>query len=322
MSDAKVALIGLGAMTQRVHLPSLASFPDVSIVGACDLDRQRLDSVADRYGIEGRYTDYRQMVEDTAPDGVYAVGQPHLMYDVWVWCLRQGLNLYVEKPLGLSRHQAEMPAALAEENGAITQVSFQRRTSPLLSKMRDACLERGPIVHAVCEFYKCDPQPFWSPRDRMLDDGVHVIDTLRWICGGDVENIESHCKRIGVPDINWFTATLHFSTGATGVLLCNWASGRRVFRVQMHAPTIACDADPETGAQLYADNQTEPAVYDARAVAGSDELYVFGGFREKNREFIDSLLAGRELTSSPFRDAVRTMEVADRILAQAALRGD
>lgn len=52
MSDAKVALIGLGAMTQRVHLPSLASFPDVSIVGACDLDRQRLDSVADRYGIE------------------------------------------------------------------------------------------------------------------------------------------------------------------------------------------------------------------------------------------------------------------------------
>jgi hypothetical protein len=43
------------------------------------------------------------------------------------------------------------------------------------------------------------------------------------------------------------------------------------------------------------------------------------GFLAKDREFIDSLLTGRHLTSSPFRDAIKTMDVAERILAQALL---
>ena len=34
---------------------------------------------------------------------------------------------------------------------------------------------------------------------------------------------------------------------------------------------------------------------------------------------IDSLATGREVTSSPFRDCVKTMDVAERILAVAAL---
>jgi virulence factor len=321
VGNVKIALIGVGAMTQRVHLPSLASFQDVDLAAVCDLDAERMNTVADTYQIEGRYTDYRTMVEETAPDGVYAVGQPHLMYDVWVWCLQQGLNLYVEKPLGLNRHQAQMLTALAEENGTITQVSHQRRTSPLLVKMRDACLARGPIVHAVCEFYKCEKRSLWSARDRMLDDGVHAIDTVRWICGGDVVGVESRCRRIGVPDINWFTATLHFSNGSTGVLICSWASGRRVFRVEMHADGIACDANPEGRAYLYADNDTEGTPYESRAVAGSDDLHVYGGFRQKNREFIDSLISGEETTSSPFRDTLKTMDVAEKILAQATLAG-
>ena len=322
MGTVKVALIGVGAMTQRVHLPSLASFDDVRLAGVCDLDADRLGKVADAYGIEGRYTDYRAMVDEIAPNGVYAVGQPHLMYDVWVWCLQQGLPLYVEKPLGLSWHQAVMLAHLAQERGVTTQVSHQRRTSPLLMAMRDACLARGPVTHAVCEFYKWDPRAFLSARDRMLDDTVHAIDTLRWLCGGEVVGIESRCRRVGVPDINWVTATLHFDNGASGILVTSWTSGRRIFRVEIHGAGISCDADPEGGARLYADGDTEGVAYDARAVAGSDELHVYGGFRTKNREFVDSLVAGQEVTSSPFRDAVKTMEVAEKILAQAMLRGD
>lgn len=67
MSQVRIALIGAGAMTQRVHLPSLASFPDVEIVGVCDLDPVRLATLADRYGIDGRYDDYRAMPPD--PEG-------------------------------------------------------------------------------------------------------------------------------------------------------------------------------------------------------------------------------------------------------------
>lgn len=318
----RIAVIGAGSMANRVHYPSLASFDDVRIVAICDLDVGRLHTTADTYGIEKRYTDYRTMVEECAPDGVYAIGQPHVMYDIWMWLLQQGQNLYIEKPMGMTWHQARMLAHVAEQKGVITQVSRQRRSCPLLVTLRQECLNRGSITHAICEFFKCAPTPFMDARDHMLDDCTHAIDTVRWMCGGEVVAIESHCKRIGVPDINWIGAMLQFDTGATGVVVTSWSSGRRIFRVQMHALGICADADLEGKAWLYADGDTQGIEYNTRGVAGSDAFYVSGGFRAKTREFIDSLKYGEDVTSSPFRDCLKTMEVAEKVLAQALLRGD
>lgn len=318
----RVAVVGAGRMANSVHYPSLASFADVEIAAVCDVAPGPLQATADKYGIERRYTDYRRMIEEVAPDGVYVIGQPHLMYDLWVWCLEQGQHLYIEKPMGLTWHQAQMLAHLAERQGVITQVGHQRRSAPLLTMLRAECLKRGPISHAVCEFYKNSPAPMLGARDHMLDDCTHAIDTIRWLCGGEVTAIESRCKRLGTPDINWIGAALHFDNGSSGYVLNSWASGRRVFRVELHAPGVAVDADVEGKARLYVDGDSEGVEYDTRAVAGSDQLFVYGGFQAKNREFIDSLKTGREVTSSPFRDCLKTMEVAEKILAQALLRGE
>ena len=58
---------------------------------------------------------------------------------------------------------------------------------------------------------------------------------------------------------------------------------------------------------------------DAREVAGSDQNFIYGGFQAKNREFIDAVKTGT-LPGSHFGDAVKTMEVAEIILAQDLLR--
>jgi virulence factor len=315
----RVAVIGAGGMANSVHYPSLASFDDVEIAAACDLDEGRLHATADRYGVRGRYTDYRRMVAEVAPDAVYAIGQPHHMYDIWTWCLEQGRHLYIEKPLGITMHQARALAHLAERHGCITQVSFQRRACPMVVQLRDACLARGPITHAVCRFYKCDIRPFLGARDHMMDDGVHAIDTLRWMCGGEVTAIHSVTRRVQTPDINFISALLEFDSGATGLMLNSWTSGRRVFSVEMHAPGICAEAEHEVAGTLFADGDTRGVRYDTREAAGSDELFVYGGFRAKHREFIDAVRDGR-LPSSHFGDAVKTMEVAEKILAQGLLR--
>jgi virulence factor len=320
VKTARIAFVGAGEMANAVHYPSLKSFSDVEIVGLCDIDESRLQSTAQRWGIARQYTDYRQMLTELQPNGVYVIGLPHIMFDIWVWCLQQGHNLYIEKPMGLTRHQAEVLATLAEEHGCITQVSHQRRTSPLLRQMKDACTAHGPITHAVCEFYKFSPEPMLGARDRMMDDGVHAIDTLRWMCGGEVIGLDSDAKRIGHKDINWLASLLYFDNGSTGALLCNWASGRRVFRVEMHSPGAACDAEVEGKAFLYERGDYNGKCYDAKEVAGSDQLFVYGGFQAKNREFIDSILEGKEMTSSPFRDTLKTIEVAEAILAQTLLK--
>ena len=318
----RIAMVGAGRMANRVHYPSLASFDDVEIAAICDINAERLNTTADQYGVEKRYIDYQRMIEEIAPDGVYVIGQPHIMYDLWVWCLQQGQKLYIEKPMGITMHQARMLAELAEEAGVITQVSHQRRSSPLLKKMHAECLKKGPIVHAICEFYKCDQKPFWGARDHMMDDCTHSIDTIRWMCGGDVAEIESHCKRIGTPDINWIGATLHFDNNATGIIVNSWSSGRRIFRVQMHAPGIYVDAEVEGKAYLYADGNYDGVVYDCCEVAKGKTQWESFGFRDKNREFIDSLKTGKDVTTSPFRDCVKTMEAAEKILANALFNGE
>jgi len=323
LDKVRVAMIGAGGMANRVHYPSLASFADVEIAAICDLDPRRLEATANQYEIEQRYLDYRKMVEEIAPDAIYVIGPPHIMVDIWTWCLSEGLNLYIEKPMGISLHQARNLHYLAEKKGCITQVSFQRRSCPMVVHLRNECLKRGPIVHAECAFYKCEPQPYLQARDHMMDDGVHAIDTLRWMCGDDGKNevveIDSRCKRIGTPDINFISALLHFANGATGVLLNSWTSGRRIFKVEMHAPGICAEAEHEGKGRLYADGDTKGIEFDTRQMAGSDEFHVFGGFQAKNREFIDAVKSGTQ-PSSCFADAIKTMEVAEIILAQALLK--
>jgi len=317
----RVAMIGAGNMANAVHYPSLASFNDVEIAAVCDLNEERLHATADQYGVGKRFTDYRAMVEAVAPHAVYAIGDPHVMYDVWMWCLERGQHLYIEKPMGITMHQARSLAHMAEKHGCITQVSFQRRTCPMVVMLHEECLKRGPIVHAVCKFYKCAIEPYLQARDHMMDDCVHSIDTLRWICGGEVTGIESHTKRVDTPDINFICATFHFDNGATGVLINSWSSGRRVFAVEMHAPGVCAEAEHEGKGILYADGDTEGVIYDTREVAGSDEKFIFGGFQAKNREFIDAVKRGKQPVSN-FADAVKTMEVAEKILAKALLAGE
>jgi predicted dehydrogenase len=133
-----------------------------------------------------------------------------------------------------------------------------------------------------------------------------------------VVKVDSVAKSVIVPDINFIIGMLHFDNGALGVLMNSWTSGRRIFRVQMHAPGICAEAEHEGKGYLYADGDTEGTEYDTREVAGSDENFVFGGFQAKNRDFIDCVKAGQQ-PGSNFSDAVKTMEVAERILAQALL---
>jgi virulence factor len=325
---ARICIIGNGRFANTVHYPALASLGNVDIAGICAFDKDRLKQTAEKFNIDEKRifvarsdSDYQNMLEDIRPDGVYVIGQPEKMYDIWLWCLENGYNLFIEKPMGITIHQARALLFLAETKHCITQVSHQRRSSPLLIKMKEECLKKGPLTQASVEFYKFDIAAMHGARDRMLDDYTHAVDTARWICGGEVVKIESYCRRIIVPDINWIGATLCFDNGISCFVIGNWTSGRRVFRVSMHAPGIWAETDPEKEAFLYTDGNYEGIRFDARETAGSSEFYVYGGFQRKSIEFIDSILTGVDQTSSPFRDTVKTMEICEKILAMALLDG-
>ena len=320
LKKVRVGMIGAGGMANSVHYPSLASFDDVEFAGICDIDPERLKTTADKYGIAKRYDDYRKMVEEVNPDALYIIGSPPMMYHIWTWALSEGRHVYIEKPNGISLHQARSLATMADRNNCLTQVSFQRRSCPMVVMLRDKILKRGPVVHAVSRFFKFNPGDNFGDQDRLVSDGIHAVDTLRWMCGGEVLDVHSVCKRVGSDDLNFFNIFVEFDNGSTGNILLNWASGRRIFSVGMHGIGIAAEAEHEGKGYLYADGDYQGIEYDTKEVAKSSQNFVFGGFQAKNRNFIDCIKTGKQPESN-FADALKTMELCEIVLGQAAMDG-
>ena len=329
MKKLKIVMIGAGGRANQVTYPAFSDLQNdgiVEIAGVCDIDLNRLKGTADKYNIGKRYGsggvyDYQKMINELKPDAVIAIGQPHIMYDIWLWCLEQGLHLFVEKPLALSMHQARALTAVAKRNNCVTQVSLQRRYTPMVMQMRDECLKRSAITHAFCKFYKCEPnKDFLGARDHMMDDCVHSIDTLRWICGDcKLIKVESACRQIGTVDINFISAVLHFENGAVGHLINSWSSGKRIFAVEMHTQGAFAEVEHETKGCIYTDGNIDGTEYDAQKCAGSDKFHVYTGVYNAAKDFAGCCLNGGQ-PSACFDNTLETMKVAEIILAQALLR--
>lgn len=326
-SPIRVALIGAGAMANAYHYPSLASFPDVELVALCDLVEPKAHDTAARFGISQVYTDYKQMLAETAPQAVYLLMPPQHVYEPAHYVLSQGHHLFIEKPLALTLQQARMLAYTAGEHECLTMVGFQRRFVPAATTLREQVEASGPIHLANVAFLKSTSDlsqtaGFYDGAiDPFTSDGVHAVDNLRWLCGGEVEEVHRAVRKHAVPGPipNAFSALVTFSTGAVGHVDYNLVTGRRIFRAEMHGLNSTAYVDADRESLLVTDNG-EPVVTASqeygRDAAGNGPLepWHWLGFWHENRHFIDAINAGQQ-PGPHFGDAVKSMELTAQIYA-------
>ncbi len=315
MDKVKVGFIGAGNFANTMHYPSLSEMKDVEIVSICDLDVEKLNSTADKYSVEGRYTDYKKMLDEVELDAVYVIMPPHHLFDLVIESLNRKLNVFIEKPPGVTKEQTRNMALLAEKNGCLTMVGFNRRFIPLMRKAKDIVEERGPIIQAISTFYKSSvgSLPYYNGAiDILTCDAVHAVDTLRWMAGGEVVSVASDIKSLYADYDNSFNALACFESGAVGVLLTNWVVGKRIHTFEMHSKGISAFVDPNESAVIYSDNKEEPQVLKVTDVGKSEEYRIFYGYYYEDRHFIDCLKEEEEPETS-FSDALRTMELVETI---------
>ena len=312
----RIAMIGAGGRALAAHYPALHDIRRAQLVAVSDLDESRLHKACDQYQIKGRYTDYRQMLEREKPDAVYAIMPPHHLYDIAATVIEHGCHLLIEKPPAVTTEQVRQLALLAKRHNVLTGVAFQRRFAPVIRRGKALCHKRGPIHTAHASFYKnwVGGAPYYKgAMDMLTCDGIHAVDTLRYLCGGEVESVASDSRRLDADHWNIHLAMVRFSSGATGLLLNNFMAGRRMFSVEIHSPGISFFGDPEEGGQLFADNRTDPVQeLDPRALARSDADYRAFGAYDLNRHFVDCLLKEKK-PETHFDDAVKTMELVDAV---------
>ncbi len=314
MDMVRMGFIGAGRFANEVHYPSFAEFEDVTIAGICDRDEARLNTTADAYGAKARFAEYEVMLDQAQPDAVCICMPPHHLFDVAAGCLKRGLHVFMEKPPGVSAEQTRALARIAESSGSLSMVGFNRRFMPALVEARRIVEQRGPIRYVAATYYKhylVDLPYFDGPATMLVLDGIHAVDTLRWL-GGDVVEVAAAIDhwRSGYP--NAFRALMRFDRGATGSLSADWAAGKRVQTVEMHAEGVSVVVDIDRAMVVRADDAEEEASSDVRDVAGSDDFRVYYGFRNEDRHFIDCVKRG-ELPETNLADAARTMELAELI---------
>jgi virulence factor len=323
MEKVKVALIGAGGMANGVHYPSVAGCPDVEIVGLCDIDAKKLEETAKKFNIAGTFTNYRDMLDKTKPDAVYALMPPHHLFDVAMDVMDRGHHLFIEKPPAVTTFQTECMAKLAAGKKLVTAVGFQRRYHPMAVKCWDEVKKKGPVHQVVSCFYKHTPpqekHPYYRGAIDILHcDAIHAVDSLRYYAGlSDVKSVASEIRNLDHWYAVSFNAIVHFENNCIGILLANWRTGRRFFKFEFHSYGASAYLDIDGEGKVWVENGNDPSFATTfTKEAGSDATHIVQGFYGETRAFIDAVKSGRQLHNN-LQDAVKTMRLADQIFAGA-----
>jgi predicted dehydrogenase len=312
-TKVRVAAIGAGGMANMMHYPSLTSMPDVEFVGLCDMVEDKLKATAEKFGIPKTFSDYRKMLDETEPDAVYILMPPHHLFDLAADCLNCKHHVFIEKPPGLTTYQTTSLARLAEKNDCFTMAGFQRSYCPVIVESKRRAEERGRIIQCLSRFVKsAGVAPYYNGAiDILTCDAIHAVDLLREL-GGEVKHISSVVSNFYAEIDNAFNSLVEFENGGVGMLLTNWVTGRRTFSAELHSKNFSAFAEPDDKAVFYKDGDVNGEELLATDAAGSTDEFVKLGFFDESRHFMDCIKNG-EQPKTNFADAVKTMELVDRI---------
>ncbi|MDH7569250.1 MAG: Gfo/Idh/MocA family oxidoreductase [Armatimonadota bacterium] len=243
MPRQRIAVIGAGPHARDQHYPALAVLDEVELCAACDLDRERLNAVRNRYAIPAVYTDYREMIQKESPDGVVVVTQPTQLTDVALGCLELGVHLLIEKPPGCTSAEARRILAAARARNCRVMVSLNRRFMPALRPLREMARQRG-LVHFSATYNKAGSfADRWSlPCSLAVADAIHLVDLARFV-GGEVVEFFAGSARRNADFVNSAAAVFRYASGAFGTLNTHHCVGARVQRVEIHARGMSAFLD-------------------------------------------------------------------------------
>ena len=116
----KLAIIGAGLVAQTFHIPAFLSHEGVEITAIYDRRIEKAEAVAEPLGAKA-YDDYDELLKDENVDAVSICTRTDLHCPMAVKAARAGKNIFLEKPMAMSAHEAQQIADAVEENGVILE---------------------------------------------------------------------------------------------------------------------------------------------------------------------------------------------------------
>ncbi|WP_033307406.1 Gfo/Idh/MocA family oxidoreductase [Streptomyces iakyrus] len=292
----KVGCIGLGDIAQKAYLPVLACRPGVEL-HLQTRTPATLDRVAEGLHVppERRHTTLDSLI--AADLDAAFVHAPTLVHpEIVTRLLEAGVPTYVDKPLAYEIDDSARLVALAEERGVSLAVGFNRRHAPGYTQCSD-----HPRELILMQKNRIGlPE---EPRAMILDDFIHVVDTLRFLVPGEIDDVTVRAR---VQDGLLHHLVLQLAgDGFTALGVMNRLSGS--------AEEILEVSGQDTKRQVInlaevVDHKGQPTV---RRRGDWVPVARQRGIEQAVLAFLDAVRTGKVLSS---RDALETHELCERVV--------
>src|SRR5579875_116017 len=270
----KVAVVGAGAMGMN-HLRVLRDFneDEIELVGVADSLEANLQRAVNRFHVAG-FSDYRQMVEQTAPDLVSVVVPTYLHFAVASYLLERGINVLLEKPMTSSTQEAMTLIELACARGVKLAIGHVERFNPAIIEVKRRLVggELGQLFHLHAR--RLGPFP---PRIRdvgvTLDLATHDIDVMRYLADAEVTRVYAETQqRIHATHEDVVLGILRFANQTVGMLDVNWLTPTKVRELSVTGERGMYLVNYLTQEVYFYENDYTPTSWDTlRTIAGVSE---------------------------------------------------
>jgi predicted dehydrogenase len=196
-----VGVIGLGF--GRSHIPAF-QVNGCRVVAVCQRHRDQAQAIADRYGVEGVFDRWEDLLEKARPDIVVIATPPHLHKAIALAAFAQGAHVLCEKPVALSAVEGREILDAAQRAGRTAMTNFNWRSPAAFQRFHEMVQEGflGRLLHvqvrwlggrfvdeSVPTTWRMDPSQ--AGFGAMGDAGVHAIDFVRWNFG-EIARVAAH----------------------------------------------------------------------------------------------------------------------------------
>jgi virulence factor len=185
----KIGVIGLGDISQKAYLPVFAEKGDIEF-HLFTRDRSRLKNLVAKYRFSHLHISLDELIE-SGIKGAFVHSSTESHYDIVKQLLLSGIHVYVDKPIAYEYEKSRELTELAEEKGLVLMTGFNRRYAPAYKQLAEL---KEPNMVIMQKNRKGLPGEI---RHFILDDFIHVVDTLRFLFPYQIKHINVTGKKNG-----------------------------------------------------------------------------------------------------------------------------
>lgn len=193
----RVGIIGLGCIASN-HIHSIQNLDGVTLVALCDIDEEKLTPAKATFGLDVPvYTDYTEMIEKECLDSVHILTPHYLHAPMCVYALEHGLDVFLEKPMGISLLDIEQILDAEKKSGKRVCVCFQNRFNATTLIAKEIIGGDGGVLSAYAtviwdrsaQYYaQGEWRGKWATEGGgvMINQAIHTLDLLCQFLGNPI----------------------------------------------------------------------------------------------------------------------------------------